>query len=116
MPTFRKERMGEAIRKVVTEKLLREHSLVPNGLITVNEVVVNPDYSMAKIYYSVFGTNLSEKELAALIKPHEAEYRYEISKKLNLRHTPKIEFCFDKNAEHAYRINELLKKSSGEEE
>lgn len=109
MPTFRKERMGEAIRKVVTEKLLREHSLVPNGLVTVNEVMVTPDYSLAKIFYSVFGTQLSEEELSALLKPHQAEFRYEISQKLNLRRTPRVEFCFDKNLQHAFKINELLK-------
>lgn len=115
MPTFRKERMGEAIRKVVTEKLVREHSIVPGGIVTVNEVMVTPDYRLAKIYFSVFGSDLGEKELNALMKTHEPEFRFEISKKLNLRYTPKVEFCFDKNAQHAYRINELLNKNDEEE-
>lgn len=109
MPTFRKEKMGEAIRKVVTEKLLREHSLIPAALVTINRVDVTPDYGVAKIFYSVFGGDVGEKEASVLMKGHQAEFRYEISQKLNLRRTPRVEFCFDKNTEYAFKIDGLLK-------
>lgn len=109
MPTFRKERMGEAIRKVVTEKLSREQSLIPSAFLTINRVDVAEDFGTAKIYYSVFGGNLDERQKSVLMKEHQAEFRYEISQKLNLRRTPKIVFCLDKNTEHAFKINELLK-------
>jgi ribosome-binding factor A len=108
MPTFRKERMSEAIRRVVTEKLLREHSLIPQALVTINRVDVAPDYGLAKIFYSVFG-DIGEREASAVMKGHQSEFRYEISRKLNLRRTPRVEFCFDKNIEYACKINKLLK-------
>ncbi len=108
MPTFRKERMGEEIRKVVTEKLMRE-SLIPKAMVTVNRVDVTPDYATAKVFFSVFGAEISEKEASALMKDHQNEFRFEVSQKLNLRRTPRIEFCFDKNTEYAFRINELLR-------
>jgi ribosome-binding factor A len=110
MSTFRKERMSEAIRKVVCEKIARYHSLIPQGLVTINRVDVTPDYQVAKIFYSVFGANLNEKEAEAVMKSHQPEFRYEISQKLKLRRTPRIEFCFDKNTEYAFKIDSLLKK------
>jgi ribosome-binding factor A len=109
MTTFRKERMGEAIRKVVTEKLLRETSIIPQAMVTINRVDVTKDYANAKIFYSVFGADVNEKEAATAMKDHQNEFRYEISQKLNLRRTPKIEFCYDKNTEYAFRIDELLR-------
>jgi ribosome-binding factor A len=109
MPTFRKERMSEAIRKVVTDKLLRDSSPIPKSLVTINRVDVTKDFALAKIFYSVFGDNVIEKDAANLMKAHQPEFRYEISQKLNLRRTPRIEFCFDKNTEHAFKIDKLLK-------
>jgi ribosome-binding factor A len=109
MSTFRKERMSEAIRKVVTEKLTREGSLIPKSLVTINRVDVAPDFSTAKIFYSVFGGEVDEKEASLIMKEHCSEFRFEISQKLNLRRTPRVEFCFDKNTEHAFKIDKLLK-------
>lgn len=109
MSTFRKERMNEAIRKVVTEKLMREQSLIPKAMVTINRVDVTKDFGTARIFYSVFGPEISEQEAATVMKDHQGEFRYEISQKLNLRRTPKIEFCFDKNTEYAFKINELLR-------
>lgn len=109
MSSFRKERLGEAIRKVVTEKLMRGHALIPKGFVTINRVDVTPDLGAAKIFYSVFGGDVSENDAKAAMKKHLPEFRYEISQKLDLRRTPQIEFCFDKNTEYAFKINDLLK-------
>lgn len=108
MTGFRKERMGEAIRKVVTSKLMREQSLIPSALITINRVDVTSDFATAKVFYSVFGS-VDEREANALMKEHQNEFRHEISQKLNLRKTPKVVFCFDKNTEYAFEIDKLLK-------
>lgn len=113
MTTYRKERMAEAIRKVVCEKVARYHSLIPQGMVTINRVDVSADYGLAKIFYSVFGANLDEKAAQDLMKGHQPEFRYEVSQKLKLRRTPQIQFCFDKNTEYAFKIDSLLKQDLG---
>lgn len=100
--------MGEAIRKVVSAKIQREASLIPHAIVTINRVDVTPDYGVAKIFYSIFGGAIEEKAADMLMKEHQNEFRYEVSQKLNLRRTPKIQFCFDKNIEYAARIDGLL--------
>lgn len=109
MTVFRKERMSEAIRKVITEKLMRDSSPIPRALVTINRVDMTKDFALAKIFYSVFGENVQEEEVAHLMKEQQSEFRYEISQKLNLRRTPRIQFCFDKNTEYAFKIDQLLK-------
>lgn len=106
--TFRKERMGEAIRQVVSQKLSREKGIIDGGFITVSKVDVAPDYGVAKIYFSVFGENINEAEAAKAMNEHRNEFRFAISQELNLRRTPKIEFCYDKNTEYAYRVSKIL--------
>jgi len=108
MESFRKEKMGEAIRKVVCEKLLRDGFLA-RSMVTINRVHVSPDYGLAKIFYSIFGEELDEKSASSLMHEQSPQFRHEISKKLNLRRTPKIEFCLDKNTKHAFRIEGLLR-------
>lgn len=109
MSTFRKERMGEAIRQVVSEKISRGASLIPHAIVTINRVDVSADYGVAKIFYSIFGSSIQEIEAQKLMKVHQPEFRFEISRKLNLRHTPEVKFCLDKNVEYAARIESLLK-------
>lgn len=115
MPTYRKERMEEAIRKVVTEKLMREQSLIPNAMVTINRVEVTKDFGIARIFFSVFGGDVSEQEAMSVMKNYRNEYRYEISQKLDFRRTPMLEFCFDKNTEYAFRINEILNDTKVDE-
>ena len=111
MPTFRKERIAESIREVLSNKLIKESSLIPNGLVTISKVEVAKDYSIAIISYTVFGDNLDEKVISNIMKKFEPECRYEVSQKLNMRKTPRIKFEFDKNIQYAALVDSLLNKS-----
>lgn len=109
MPTYRKEKVSEAIRQIISEKIAKEKSLLPGGIITINRVEVSEDFSVAKVYYTFFGNDkISENEVSSNMKEAEPEFRFEVSKKLNLRRTPKISFCYDKNTEYAFKINKMF--------
>ncbi len=110
MPTFRKERMGEAIRKVVCEHLARAGSPA-GGFLTINRVMVTPDYAWAKVFYSAYCPDKSPEEIDAAMAQQVSEYRHAVAHKLNLRKTPRIQFCFDKNTEYAFLINQKLNGS-----
>lgn len=111
MPTFRKERIAESIREVLSNKIIKEGSLITNGLITISKVNVAQDFSIAIVSYTVFGEGLDEKVIASSMKKFEPECRYEVSQKLNMRKTPRIKFEFDKNIQYAALVNSLLNKS-----
>lgn len=115
MANFRKERMAESIRKVVSEKIAREGASLMGAVVTINRVDLAPDYSHAKVFYSVFGSSLAENEIVRLMKDLVGDFRFEISQKLNFRKTPRLQFCYDRNTEHAFRIDSLLKTKEDEE-
>ena len=89
--------------------MARYSSPIPGALITINKVYLARDLFVAKIFFSVFGATIEEPAAMAVMNNLKGEFRHEISQKLNLRHTPRIEFCFDKNTEYAAKIQVLLK-------
>ncbi len=108
MPTFRKERIAESIREVLSKKIIKESGMIPNGILTISRVDLSPDYGFAKVFYTVFGVDLDEKLVSSIMKQFEPECRHEVSKKLNMRKTPRIKFEFDKNTEYAAKVDRLL--------
>ncbi len=83
------------------------------GFISVNNVEVSNDYSIAKIYVSFLGSKDAKKSFEKLTTM--APYvRHELSQKISLYKTPEIRFVHDQRFIIDERMNELLKKDQAE--
>ncbi|MDE3061026.1 MAG: 30S ribosome-binding factor RbfA [Pseudomonadota bacterium] len=105
-------RVGEEIRHMLSDVFMRGESNAPGlhgASITVSEVRVSPDLKNATAYVMPLGGENKEELLAAL-KEAAPEIRYLISKRVKLRHTPRIHFALDTSFDEAARIDRLLKK------
>lgn len=105
-------RVGEEIRHVLADIFMRGESNSPalfGVTITVSEVRVSPDLKNATAYVMPLGGQNKEELLEAL-KEAAPEIRHLVSKRIKLRHTPRIHFALDLSFDEAQRINELLKK------
>ncbi len=105
-------RIGEEIRHILADIFIRGESRSPelfDVTITISEVRVAPDMKNATAYFMPLAGENKEKLLLAL-KTAQPEIRYLVSKRIKLRHTPKIYFALDESFDEAQRINELLKK------
>lgn len=105
-------RVGEEIRHALANIFMREeiHSMELFGAsITVSEVRVSPDLKNATAYIMPLAGKNKEGLLEAL-KKSSPEIRHLVSKRVKLRHVPKIFFALDDSYEEAERINNLLKK------
>ena len=60
--SMRKKRVGEEIRKVISERLVRGLKDPVPGFVTIQDVEVNKDFSRAKVYFSVFGSDAEKVE------------------------------------------------------
>jgi len=88
------------------QRQLKDPRLAP--LITITEVRVSPDLSLAKVYFSVMG---SQEEKAAVQRALEAASGYlrrELAHRLSLRRTPELSFHRDDSMERAAHILSLL--------
>ena len=104
-------RVGEEIRHALADIFIRGevHSMDLFGAsITVSEVRVSPDLKNATAYVMPLAGENKEGMLEAL-KKSSPELRHLVSKRVKLRHIPKIFFALDESYEEAQRINNLLK-------
>ena len=100
----------------INEEIQRELSaLIPTvkdprvtGLISVTRVETTPDLHFAKIYVSILDKTEADSVIKGL-KSAGGYLRRELSRALNLRHTPELIFERDDSIDHGAHILEMLR-------
>lgn len=109
-PSQRQLRVGEEIRHILAQSLIRSRSgdpLLDTISITVTEVRVSPDLQNAAVYVMPLkGKNLPE--ILKAFKERRGFFRTEIAKSLKTRIVPRLMFHGDATFEEAERLNTLL--------
>lgn len=114
--SIRTERVNEEIRKVLSERVVRGLRDPLPGFVTIAGVEVTSDFSQAKVWVSVIGTDAQKKEALAVLQHSRGLLRSEVGKKVRLRQTPELHFHLDEAGERASRVWQLLdeeKKKAG---
>ncbi|MBY0407852.1 MAG: 30S ribosome-binding factor RbfA [Rickettsiales bacterium] len=110
--TQRPLRVGEEIRHALSDVFIRGECRSPelfDVTITISEVRVAPDMKNATAYFMpLAGQN--KDVLLQVLRDSAPEIRYLVSKKVKLRHTPRIHFSLDESFDEAQRIETLLAK------
>ncbi|TNJ66152.1 30S ribosome-binding factor RbfA [Paenibacillus hemerocallicola] len=110
MAKVRVGRVGEQIKKELSQILQSELKDPRVGFITVTGVDVTNDLSQAKVFLSVLGTEQQKEDSLKAIAKATGFIRSELSKRIRLRITPELQFQFDSSIEYGSRIDELLNK------
>lgn len=80
-------------------------------MVTVSEVRISPDLSIAKVFVSIFP---SEKQGAVMqiLEENKKSIRGELGREVSsqLRIVPNIDFLLDTSLDYAAHIDELLRK------
>ncbi|GGA02270.1 MAG: 30S ribosome-binding factor RbfA [Rhodobacteraceae bacterium] len=96
-PSQRQLRVGELIRRTLSDVLMRGdiHDPELNRLsITVGEVTVSPDLKVATAYVVPLGGG-HEDEMFELLKRNKSELRRAVSKNMTLKYAPELRFKLD---------------------
>ncbi len=112
----RQGRLGEEIRRLISELLLRElKDPRLSAMISITAVEVTSDGSYATVYLSVLGLNPEEKkaesqqqETLEALRNAKGFIRKEIGRQVKLRHVPDLIFKIDKSMEYGRHISEII--------
>ena len=109
MPNRRLLRINELIRAELAD-LLRRETEDPqlHSLISFTEVNTAPDFTAARVYVSIYGTDEEMAATMARLRKAARFFRRELAARLNLRHTPQINFELDPSIQRGQRVMELL--------
>jgi ribosome-binding factor A len=112
METTRQLKFARLILKELSDLFVSDTKhLLGNMFITVTQVRVSPDLSVAKVYLSFMGVNDKEKTLE-LIRKHTKPIRKMLGEKIRkqVRIIPELIFYVDDSVDYATKINELFSK------
>jgi len=81
------------------------------AMVTVSEVRISPDLSVAKVYVSIFPSAKAE-EVMKILGENGKVIRGELGRKVasQLRIVPELDYYLDTTLDYAEHIDELLKK------
>jgi len=116
MANVRAGRVGEQIKKEISQLIQYELKDPRIGFVTVTGVEVSGDLSQATIYISVLGSNDDTKDTLSGLEKGKGFLRTEIGKRIKLRHTPELIFKLDESIAYGSKIEKLLHDIKGTEE
>lgn len=102
-------RLNDLLREELAD-LLRRETEDPElqGLISIVEVDTSPDLVLAKVYFSTLGDDEHTARVLKRIRKAARFFRRELAARLNLRHTPELDFQLDPSIARGARVMELL--------
>ncbi len=112
--SIRTARVAEEIQKVLGERLVRGLRDPLPGFVTIRGVEVTSDFTAAKVFVSVFGSDAQKTEAIELLTAQRGALRSEIGKKIRLRNTPALTFVLDESGERAARVHALLDEAKAQ--
>ncbi|WP_340024069.1 30S ribosome-binding factor RbfA [Paenibacillus sp. FSL K6-1096] len=108
MSKIRAGRVGEQIKKELSQLIQTGLKDPRVGFVTVTGVDVTNDLSQAKVYLSVFGDEAQQSDSLKAIEKAGGFLRSEIGKAIRLRHTPELIFKIDESVAYGSHIEKLL--------
>ncbi len=123
--SHRPERLGEEIRKTVSEMLVRGDLKDPRfskGMIGLSGVDVTRDGSYATLYItclSYSGKSLSEEDKKDVLSAFESSQGYirsAVDRAVKVRHVPALIFKFDESYEYGAKMDKILDEIKATEE
>jgi len=113
---YRQGRLGEEIRRIISDMLLREiKDPRLSGIVSVSAVDVTEDGSYATVYIMKMGSmnpdeadETVKNEVLAAFNSAKGLLRREIARQIKMRHAPELLFKFDTSLEYGRHISGLI--------
>ena len=111
METTRQNKVARLIQKELSDIFRQQTSRTHGTLITVSQVRVSPDISVARAYLSIFPSARAAGILAN-INANVRSVRYELGTRVRhqLRIIPELRFFLDDSLDYLDHIDQLLRK------
>lgn len=105
----RLERIGELLKRTLSEILIKEFGQLPEiGLITVHEVEVSADLKYATAYVGILGSEEVQQRGLAFLNQHRKMLQDMLVNSVILRRAPTLRFVLDKSTERGTRVLQII--------
>ncbi|MGI6313216.1 MAG: 30S ribosome-binding factor RbfA [Candidatus Cryptobacteroides sp.] len=111
-PSTRQLKVAREIQRELAEIIRgKGMSFFSGALLTVSEVRISPDLSIARVFVSVFPSEKAE-EVMGILSDNTRMLRGELGRKIGsqMRIVPELNFLLDSSLDYAQHIEDILKK------
>lgn len=104
----RSVRVADLIRIEVADILARKVKDPRVEFVTVTDVELSADLRIARIYVTSLKDHQGEQQAQAGLKKASSYIRAELGRRVTLRYTPELIFCWDQSEQRINRIEQLF--------
>lgn len=111
MSSIRAQKVSDFLRKEISLLISSEINDPRLKNLNITAVEVSSDISQASVFYTLINAEVSHEELnPAILEKLSGMLRSRLSKIMNIRRVPKLNFRFDRSIEYSSNIEKLLNK------
>jgi len=109
MSKRRTQRLNSLLKEVISEVIRKEvRNPEVSSLITVTNVEITDDLSLAKVYISVIGNEAEKQKTIDALESASGFIGICAAKKVVMRYFPKLFFKIDNTVDHQMKIEKIL--------
>ena len=112
----RDRHLEETLRRIVATALHLEVEDPRVGFVTVSEVRLNRDRTVAQVFYTVLGDDEERRTSLEGLKRCRGYLRQIIGNQIRMRAVPELRFTYDESLDRSFHIEEALDKIAKERE
>ncbi|MBU1712824.1 MAG: 30S ribosome-binding factor RbfA [Proteobacteria bacterium] len=105
----RADRVAGQIQKILSEILIKDIKDPRLDMATITGVKMSNDLKLARIYFTISGSNKSAEDAAKGFKSASGYLKRTLASQLGLRYMPALSFFYDESFDYGARIETLLK-------
>ncbi|MEC9367656.1 MAG: 30S ribosome-binding factor RbfA [Pseudomonadota bacterium] len=113
-PSQRQLRVGEMLRKALSEVFIRVEIADPElagAVITVTEVRATPDLRQATAFVMPLGGGAGQQQVVDALDRHRRFIRGEVARRVELKYIPDIRFRLDGSFDEADHVDAVLRSA-----
>ncbi|MEW7977473.1 MAG: 30S ribosome-binding factor RbfA [Candidatus Sedimenticola endophacoides] len=107
----RTDRVGSQMQKELGELIRTRLESSRLGMITIQEVRVARDFSLAKVYFTTLGGQLDEKQTEKALKEAVPALRHELARRVRMRTIPQLHFVHDESVGRGASLSSLIEEA-----
>lgn len=104
--------LEETLRRILAEAITTELDDPRVGFVTVAEVRLNRDNTVAQVFYTVMGDEEEHRRTQRGLRQARGFLRQIIGDRTRLRSVPELRFRYDSSLDRSFRLDEVLDEVS----
>lgn len=105
----RSDRVGDLIREVISEMILRDLGDPRLQAVTITEVEVTADLKTARVFFSARGEASREESARKGLESAAGVIKKKLGRELRLRYMPELTFLLDRSFDYGSKIDRLIR-------